>query len=254
MERKPEVIVYKLGTNSIVKDSKLDRPFINDLARQAAFVWRELHHLPVIVCSGSIFSGRIIAPSLTQVIEDKQAAAIFGQPELTHAWRLAFRSQGMNLGEALLKDEDLPNLKRPLLTASRLGIVLLNGSDATYDSLTEKRIICADNDGLARCVAFETGANKLGFLTEVEGMLDKEGKVIESIANLEDLEKIDFFGKSANGTGGPVSKINEARLHITGPEKVAYIAGARIPDVIVRIAMGGRVGTKVTLPLQGILI
>lgn len=50
------------------------------------------------------------------------------------------------------------------------------------------------------------------------------------------------------------SKLQEARAFIIDASKIAYIAGVRIEDVIVKIARGERMDTHVTLPLQGYLL
>lgn len=249
------LIVYKLGTTSIVKNGGFDLTLIDKLVEQFIYIREDLKIAPVIVCSGSIDSGRRLESLLnSQEIVDKQAAAMIGQPELTEAWRAAFsrnkRKIKINVGEALLKDEDICNFKKPALRASQFGVVIVNGPDATYDPDTEKEIISTDNDRLARHVACAVGADTLGYLTEVEGILDKDRRLIEEIGSFADLDRIGFFEKTTNGTGGPQSKLLEARKVLTDPRMAVYIACARAEDVIIKIARHERVGTRVTLPYQ----
>lgn len=247
-----ERMVVKIGTSVIVKNGNgLDLPFMDDIARQIAFVRKNYNIQTVLVSSGAIGSGKVLVPDLESTIVNKQVAAIYGQPELMDGWRKSFAKQEMLAGEALLKDEDIDNFRNPLLTAEKYGAVIVNGPDAAYDPTTEDQIISVDNDRLARSVAYIVGARTLLMLTETPGILDKYRKVIEEIASVEDLDRIVYFEKTKDGRGGPESKVLEARRSLTDAAKIAYIAGAREEDVIVRIAKGERVGTKVTFPLQG---
>lgn len=253
MER---IQLYKFGTSSLLKEGDFDRRFIRNLARQLIYVREELGIIPIVVCSGSIASGRRLEPALrSNKTVDKQAAAIIGQPELTGVWMWAFRKnkygKKVHVGEILLKDEDIRNSRKPILRASESAVVFINGPDATYDPETEEQIISLDNDRLSRHVAGIAGADTLALLTGAEGLLDRNKQVIGEIATLEDIERINFFEKTEDGTGGPHIKLLEARNFLTEPGKIAYIAGARIENIIVRIARGERVGTRVTLPLQG---
>lgn len=251
MER---IIIVKTGTDSLLNGDGLDQTLMNDLARQVAYLRFHRNIKTVIVSSGAIASGRALEPSLTGEVTKRQAAAMFGQPELMSAWGSAFRQHGIRAGEALLKDEDLVNFRRPLLEALKFGVVIVNGNDATYDPDTEEEIISKDNDSLARTVGQITGADTLIVLINTEGLLDKNRRVIGKIALPQDLNMIDFFEKSGNGTGGPRSKLDELRNFITGKDKESYLAGSRTPDVILRIVAGEEVGTKITLPLQGYLL
>lgn len=250
MERLKRLIV-KIGTSAIKNGSGIDEQLVYDYARQITWLRRNLGVQTVVVSSGAIASGRALEPNLTKNTTDKQVAAMFGQPELIAVWRKAFQKQGITTGEALLKDDDLDNFRNPLLRALNFGVVVINGNDATYGEDAEEEIISADNDRLSRAVGNKCGADALIMLTEAEGILDGDERVIEDIGCVTDLERVSFFEGTIEGTGGPSSKLMEARLFITDSTKIAYIAGARVENVILRIAAGERVGTRVTLPLQG---
>lgn len=246
-------MILKIGTSTIVNSHGLDVPFINDIARQVVRIKREHNIHTTIVSSGAIASGKSLIPSLTDKVIDKQVAAMFGQPEMISTWRSAFREYGIKVGEVLYKDQDLDYARNPLLKVinSQIGIVIANGNDVTYDPDTEEEIISYDNDMLSEVIADRTRADLLVMLTDAEGILDGSQEVLSEISQIEDLHRIVFFEKTKAGTGGPKSKLLEARRFIANSNRVAYIAGARIEDVIIRIAKGERVGTRVTLPLQG---
>lgn len=269
-----KTVVVKIGTSEIAGSGNgLDHILIGKLGQQITYLRKKAGIPTVVVSSGAIAAGRAafteernmlsvmspgdvdnLMPSLTDEMVDRQFAAMIGQPELMESWSLALSEIGMTIGQALLKDEDLDNFRHPLLNALRFGTVIINGNDATYDPATEKEIISRDNDSLAREIARITGANKLIMLTKAQGVLDQRERVIPEITCLEDLQRVGKFEPTEDGTGDILSKILEARRHITDANKVAYIAGARISNVILRAVGGERVGTKITLPLQGYLL
>lgn len=269
-----KTVVLKIGTSEIAGGGNgLDHTLIGKLGQQITYLRKKAGIPTVVVSSGAIAAGKAefteqrrilsvmspgdvdnLMPLLTGAVVDRQFAAMIGQPELMESWRLSCSEIGMTTGQVLLKDEDLDNFRRPLLRALRFGTVIVNGNDATYDPATEQEIISKDNDSLAREIARVTGANKLIMLTEAQGVLDQRKRVIPEIICLEDLQRIGRFPATQDGTGGIRSKVLEARRHITDANKVAYIVGARIGNVILRVVGGERVGTRITLPLQGFLL
>lgn len=254
MERKEiNRIVVKVGTSVIADDSGLKMGFITSIAAQVAEIKRQGIEV-VLVSSGAIATGKTRVASFGSSIVDKQAAAIFGQPRMAFAWIEAFEKLGLEAGAPVYKDEDLLNVKYPLLTALKKGVIVVNGNDAVYDAQSEKEIISKDNDKLARYIATMIDADILIMLTEADGVLDTKRQIISTIDSIADLGRIGLFNKTQVGTGGMNSKIQEARSFITNSSKISHIAGAKIESVILRILMGERVGTKVTLPLQGFLL
>lgn len=269
-----KTIVLKIGTSEIGGSGNgLEHTLIGKLGQQITYLRKKAGIPTVVVSSGAIAAGRAefteqrrilgvmypedvdnLMPPLTDAVVDRQFAAMIGQPQLMEGWSLSLSEIGMMVGQALLKDEDLDNFRCPLLRALRFGTIVVNGNDATYDPANEQEIISKDNDSLAREIARITGANKLIMLTEAQGVLDQKKKVIPEITCLEDLQRVGKFEPTEDGTGDIHSKILEARRHITDANKVAYIAGARIGNVILRAVGGERVGTKITLPLQGYLL
>lgn len=245
-----ERIVIKVGSSSIAYNNGLSKGVIADLVGQITAV-RKTGVEVVVVSSGAIAAGKKAVSDFSGTIVDKQSAAVFGQPTIAGCWIEEFNRLGVKAGAAVYKDEDLLYAKTPLLRALKEGIVIVNGNDVVYDAQSEKEIISRDNDKLARFVAVAIGANRLIMLTGAEGVLDSSGQIIPYISKIEDLSQIALFDKTELGTGGMESKLMEARGFITDASKIAHIAGAGIKDVIIRIMRGERIGTRVTLPLQG---
>lgn len=95
-------------------------------------------------------------------------------------------------------------------------------------------------DTVAGEVARAVGAGRLVFLTDVDGLLDTEGRLLPA------LEAGDAETLRADGTlsGGMIPKIDACfRAAETGT--VAYIANGQRPGTLRRIVSGERVGTRI---------
>ena len=248
-----ERIVIKIGSSSITNHNGLEREQVLNIAGQIAVEMQSGREI-VIVSSGAIATGKKSITDFSDRVVDKQASAIFGQPAMAWGWIEAFNYFGIQAGASLYKDDDLVNIKQPLLRALKEGIVIVNGNDAVYDEKSEAQIISRDNDILASFIARAINASKLIMLTGSDGVLDNQGELIRTIDTIDDLGRIGIFGKTKEGTGGMLSKVSGARDFITAANKVAYIANARMENVIVRILNGESVGTRVTLPSQSFFI
>lgn len=258
MERNADRLVVKIGSSSLFgKDRELDRLFIGNIARQVSEV-RALGARVAIVTSGAIASGKNILGGNNGNEVRTQVLAAVGQRPIINAWGEEFDRYGINTGLFLFAESDLDKPRLPLHEALDVDIIpIINANDTVSVDEIRKLAISADNDRLASFVArFLVNANKLILLTEIDGdgVLDSNRQTIGAIDCLDNLQKVAVLGNSVDGTGGMDSKILEARNFISDGSKRAYIASARLDDVIVRIARGESVGTKVTLPLQGYLL
>ncbi len=250
-----EKLVIKIGSSSLINNGReLNYELINGIARQASILKDEGVAF-VIVTSGAIASGKMILGQHNGNEVRNQVLAAVGQRPLLNAWGNAFDRYGIHSGLFLFSEEDLSKPRLPLVEAIDEGIVpIINANDTVSISEIRKLAISADNDRLASFVArFLIGADKLILLTDAQGVLDAQKQVIESIEQMEDVDRIGWFDKTDLGTGGIDSKLKEARDFITDASKIAYIAGASIEDVILKIVRGEKVGTRVTLPNQAFL-
>lgn len=247
-----EKLVIKIGSSSLTDNGKgLNYGFIDNIARQVSFLKKEGIGVAVVT-SGAIASGKITLGSKRNIEVGNQVLAAVGQRPLLNAWGNAFDSYGVDTGLFLFAEDDIYKPRLPLIEAIGEGIVpIINANDTVTIAEIRKLAVSADNDRLASFVArFLVGASKLILLTGAEGVLDTQGNVIESIDCMEDINRIGWFGKTDTGTGGMESKLKESREFITDPAKIAYIAGSRIDDVILKIARAEKAGTRITLPNQ----
>ncbi|HXK19409.1 MAG TPA: glutamate 5-kinase, partial [Polyangiaceae bacterium] len=174
-----------------------------------------------------------------------QAAAAAGQSVLMRRWDEAFSAAGLTVAQVLLTHDDLADRERvnnardafaELLDAGAIPIVNENDTVSTAE-------IRLDNDQLAAMVAPLVSADLLILLTDVEGVLDKNGKRIALMSDSAELGTVVQSGERL-GSGGMQSKLDAANKACHSGASVV-IAPASRPHVIRDIVSGADVGTLV---------
>lgn len=228
-------IIVKVGSNVLTEGATKEEPLnlatIDDVARQCSELFRSGVEV-YLVSSGSVASGRNLLDKNDDDIKDKQVEAVYGQPQLMFAWIGAFKKYGVNCGQILLTENDLPNAAEIIRRSAKEGVVIINENDAVSDEEMKQFVISADNDRLAAFVASRVEAETLVLLTDVQGILDKEGKLIESGDDVDVAFLNDNGGK---GRGGMFSKAYVAKLSQHSGMN-AFIGSAKVRDIILRIA------------------
>ncbi len=254
----PTRLVIKLGTSVLTAGTdRLNRPFMVDLARQVA-VLREKGVQVLLVSSGAIAAGREqlgFPPDYSKKgnVPFKQVLAAVGQGRLMHLYEQLFDIYGLHVGQALLTRDDLRdrrrylNARNTLLHCLELGIVpIINENDAVVTA----EIRVGDNDNLSAMVANLVDADLLLILTDIAGLYNADPRhnpnatLIETVAQID--EQIwEMAGGSGThrGTGGMRTKIQAADLAMRSGTTVVIASGS-LPDVILRVATGERLGTR----------
>ena len=234
-------MVVKIGSSTITGGGEaLDEKFLANISKQAERLFNKGVEV-LIVSSGAVESGKKGLGSLNTVL-DEQVAALFGQPEVISGWRKALNKKGVKkAGQLLLAETDLNSIKPLLDKALRYGVVIVNANDPVNDYEIKKFLVSADNDRLAGFLAKEIGADTLLLLTDVNGVLDKNGKTIDAFKTGE--EVVIFSSSKVVFTGGISSKIQVAQEF---PGR-AIIASGRTDSVLLKVAQGKKVGTQFNL-------
>lgn len=241
-------LIVKIGSSTITKDGNpLNRDFMDSIAVQVSELFRSGVEV-AIVSSGAVACGRKILGDIGTTILDNQVAAVYGQPELIAQWKIAFSKYDVNVGQELLTDQNLKNSKLVLENSLKRGVVIINANDAVNDEEMKQFAISADNDRVAGYVVNLVNADTLILLTDVEGVLDESGQLIDYVDKLEDIESV--IQNSGTGIGGMWSKCLVAK-QAARDGKRAVIANGRNGDVITRVARGQQVGTRF---IQGYMI
>ena len=250
-------IVAKFGTSLLTAGSdRLDLEAMSRLVGQVVRL-RAQGCQVVVVSSGAQAAGRHrlsrrlppgYAPS-------RQAYASVGQSHLMQSWDELFDWHDTIVAQVLLTRRDLSdrlgylnarNTLRDLIEAGTVPIV--NENDAVaLDQVLATRI--GENDSLSAYVANLIDADLLVILTDVDGLYDADPHVSAGARLIERVERIDQSveglagGAGGLGRGGMATKLHAARIATQAGVDVV-VANGRVPDALVDIANGARLGTS----------
>ena len=209
----------------------------------------------LVVSSGAIAVGRRrlglgSGPrNRTLRLEESQAAAAAGQIRLAHAWQQSLARHEIPVAQVLLTTEDTENRRRYLnarstiATLLRLRVVPVINEN---DTVATEEIRFGDNDSLAGRVAQMIGADLCVLLSEIDGLytadpkVDKGAEHVPVVAAVTPaIERLAGQTKTADGSGGMVTKIAAARL-ATAAGCHVVIAGGREPYPLKQLENGAR--------------
>ncbi len=152
------------------------------LAAEVAALVRAGHQC-VAVSSGAVAAG-MKALSLTERPTDlatAQASAAIGQSKLMRAYETAFARYRLNVAQLLLTHGDLDSQMRRTNAKSTLERLLAVGNVVPIINENDSVAVelkFGDNDLLSVDVAVLAGADLLILLTQVDGLLDGQGKIV----------------------------------------------------------------------------
>ena len=255
-------IVVKIGSSLLTNDGQgLDTAAMNDWARQIS-TNVERGHRVVLVSSGAIAEGirRLGWKRRPDSLSELQAAAAVGQVGLIRTWEGGFLRTGLIAAQLLFTHDDFSHRGRYLNARTSLRTLLDLGAAPIVnenDGVATDEIRLGDNDTLAGLVANLMEADELHVLTDRDGLytadpaIDPDAKPM-SRANAGDPALDPMAGPGgAWGRGGMATKLAAARLAARSGT-TTVIASGREPEVLVRLASGERLGTRLdpdTAPL-----
>ena len=243
-------IVFKIGSNVLMgnKDA-LDLDLMKGLIQEMS----SLHYQGwevVIVTSGAVATGRAYFKSENIL---RPIAAAIGQAELIREYIDLFDPTKVKVAQILLSPNAFKNRDRyEYLKKTIQGLIerhvipIINENDVTTLQDT-----FGDNDSLAAMVSVITGADRLIFLTNLNGLynadpkVDKNAQIIKEVHSVDlEIQKMCSQKKSSLGRGGMLSKLKGANLATTcGIE--TYIINGLQPDNIRKLLLENQsMGTK----------
>jgi glutamate 5-kinase len=250
--------VIKSGSNIVCSGGPL---LLRAWMQQVAALRRD-HQIEVVwVTSGAIASAELRTQfegktaSISRDLAEKQALSAIGQPIVMDLYNLALQSQGLLGAQILLTYDDLAhidqltNFKHTVEKLLQWGVTpILNENDA----VATEEINFGDNDSLSAKVAHALRADRLVILTDVEGLYNSDprefpdARLIWNLAGVDEelLTRAATWGRSKRGMGGMYSKLKAAReANQNGID--AYLAKGDMPQVLVRLAQGESLGTRI---------
>ncbi len=247
--------VIKIGSALLTNDGQgLDRDALRRWADQIALLRKQGREV-VLVSSGAVAAGmsRLGWTKRPTAIHEQQAAAAIGQMGLIQAYETSFQHHGLHSAQVLLTHDDLSQRKRYLNARSTLKTLLRLGSIPVVnenDTVATSEIRFGDNDTLAAMVANIIDAEVLLILTDQSGLFDRNPQLHTDAKFIKEEHAsnpalLDYAGGAASqlSRGGMRSKILAARkAEQSGTHTV--IASGREDNVILRIAQGEHLGTR----------
>jgi glutamate 5-kinase len=261
--REARTVVVKVGSSLVTNEGKgLDAAAIARWAEQVAEL-RKLGKRVILVSSGAIAEGmqRLGWARRPHAMHALQAAAAVGQMGLAQCYETSFRRHGLHTAQVLLTHADLADRQRYLNARSTLRTLLDMGVVPVInenDTVVTDEIKLGDNDTLGALVTNLMEADALVILTDQAGLHDSDPRhnpraqlIGEADAADPRLEAIAGGTGTALAKGGMLTKVLAARRAArSGAHTV--IASGREPQVLVRLARGERIGTRLsagTVPL-----
>lgn len=246
--------VIKIGSSLITNDGKgLDRAAMSDWVRQLVGL-RDMGIEVILVSSGAVAEGvaRLGLKKRPREIHLQQAAAAVGQMGLVQAYETLFQQYSVHTAQVLLTHDDLSSRRRYLNARSTLsGLVDMQVVPVINenDTVATAELCFGDNDSLGALVANLLGADALVILTDQKGLHESDPRAnpdapLISEAMADDDRLLAMAGGSGSlGRGGMLTKITAARLAARSGA-CTIIASGREQDVLLRLAQGESIGTR----------
>jgi glutamate 5-kinase len=235
-------IVVKVGSSLFCsRKGEFDDLAFNRLAVQISGLAKNSKTEFVIVSSGAIALGmlRLKLESRPKSLPVLQAAAACGQNILMDNYSRAFKNQ--NIAQVLLTWDDFNdrtrylNAKKTLCALLELNCIPIVNEN---DTVSTEEIKFGDNDRLSAMVATMIGADLLIILSDVDGLLDQDKKLIRSVPQINsEIKSLASSSLKKTSVGGMITKIEAAKISVDSGIP-CVIANGRSENIISRIIDG----------------
>lgn len=243
-------IVFKIGTNVLLNNNNcLDLVLMRELVQQISRLYNQDQQI-IIITSGAVAAGSEMTRNNSL---SRSSLAALGQAKLIKYYCDFFNEQNIKIAQILLspnsfKDRSrFDHLKRTLLQLTNNKIIpIINENDTTV-----LKDAFGDNDSLAAIIAVIADAQKLIFLTDLDGLYSADPKIDKSAYVIKEIESVDLEIQrmcskktSSLGRGGMLSKLKGVKLATTCGIKVYIINGLK-PDNISQLLIENQpIGTR----------
>jgi glutamate 5-kinase len=210
-------IVIKVSSGSLFWKNDIDEAVLGDLVKQVVALSEKGHEV-IIVSSGAIALGMHILKMnyRPKELSSLQAVAAIGQHHLMGQYQSHFKMKNKNCAQILLTYDDFTNRKRYLnakntiLTLWQLkSIPVVNEND----TISSAEIKIGDNDKLSSLVATMVEADLLIMLSDVDGLLDRQGNVVRIVKEIgHEIKSLVYPAKKQTTVGGMITKLEAAKI------------------------------------------
>lgn len=222
-----DLMIIKIGTNSIIKENELDKDFLQELTREVNILKKKNKRV-VIVSSGAIGIAKLKLGIVPKNIKEQQGLSAIGQLMLMQEYSKRFELIGLTTAQVLVSQRDLmdkdclENIKNTFDFLFEQNVVpIVNENDVVSTEELQRNGSFSDNDVLSAILAKQLKANLLVLITEKGGLLDENGKII---SHLKDTSMIKDLGtKTVSGRGGIKTKLNAINIALDSAADVFVI-------------------------------
>ena len=246
-----DLTILKAGTGVLTKsaDGTLDRAALVHLVAAIAGLI-DAGHTCLFVSSGAVGSG-VSAFGLTEYPTDtatRQACAAVGQARLMQTYSSLFGNFDITVAQVLLTAADLATPERAGYVSDTLNRLLAEPRVLPIinenDSVAVEELKFGDNDMLSVQVAKLAGAQRVIFLTTVDGLLDPEtNNFIPEVADIDHVLQHVRDIKGRFSMGGMMSKLTAVKFAVDAGIET-HIAHGRHPDRLAAIVAGNGISTR----------
>lgn len=254
-------IVVKIGSSLLFSaEDKFTFEIFKNIAHQVAGLVKEGEKV-VVVSSGAIALGmhELGLRQRPKELYDLQAAAAVGQNILMNTYRRFFKGvfdkKELHGAQVLLTWEDFNDRKRYLNAKNTLIALLKYGTVPIInenDTVSTEEIKFGDNDRLSALVASLISADLLIILSDVDGLLDKNKKVIKVVDEITpQIKNIASSTDKKTCVGGMITKIEAAKIAVDSGIP-CVIANGRHKDIILSVIKEPQKQGTLFLPKKGL--
>lgn len=242
----------------MISDGILNEHAIEQVAEVVAKLRQSGKTVALVTC-GAIAAGvaKLRLPYYPKEMNVKQASAAVGQPILMNIYDKYFSRHGIAVGQILMtkyttqRDDSLQNITNTMNTLFFNGAVpIINENDPVISD----EIKLGDNDILAAHVANTMQADLLIFLTNTDGLYDRDPRVAtaqlipEVTAITEEIKAGAIGPTGTRSTGGMSTKLSAAVIASKSAKTI--IMNGNNPSLILDVLKGVRIGTYFNLRRQ----
>lgn len=243
-------IVIKVGSSSLThaETGKISLMKIERLVRSVVELKNSGKEV-IVVSSGAIATGKGVLGIEHKVnnMVEKQALSAIGQCALIMHYSELFGKYGTKIGQVLITKEEEQNEAVNKVISGTLEqlleydvVPIINENDSISDS----EIKFGDNDVLSAITAVLVKADLLVLLSDIDGLYDADGNVIETVGKDRDFLKNIAKPTSDTevGTGGMFTKVIAANM-VNERGIDMYIANSNEANIVNKILEGKKYGT-----------
>ncbi|MDI6758991.1 MAG: glutamate 5-kinase [Candidatus Omnitrophota bacterium] len=236
LQRNYKRVVIKIGSSLLFSsEKKLDTAILQNICEQAQGLSKDGREV-VIVSSGAIAFGMHLLDlkERPKNLNYLQSASAIGQNELMNTYRRFFKDK-FRIAQILLTWEDFNdrsrylNAKNTISTLLKLKCIPIINEN---DTVSTDEIKFGDNDRLSALVASLICADLLLILSDVDGLLDKDKKVVRVVTEITpQIKGLACSTKKKTSVGGMITKIEAAKIAMDSGT-FCIIANGRKKEII----------------------